>query len=259
MWLVGLPLAWFFLRQHRPEYYGLLPDGATVEQGAEDTSKTIERGIKYATEVQEVEFTLRQAMRTPTYWLLIIVGSCLSMAGPAFTIHTIPFLTDIGIEPVKAAAMLAPMVAIQLPFKPFGGFFSDRVKKQHLRFLIGGAYALQAAAFGILAFNQSIPMIYLFLTLYYAGLGLNQGFNLPLRSRYFGRKAYGSISGVWSLFTAPAAIASPIYLGWVYDTTGSYVGAFSVAAAIIFLGSILMFFVIPPKPPAQITDIHKIL
>ncbi|MBA7615447.1 hypothetical protein ES703_22728 [subsurface metagenome] len=32
MWLVGLPLVWFFVKQHRPEYYGLLPDGATTEE-----------------------------------------------------------------------------------------------------------------------------------------------------------------------------------------------------------------------------------
>ena len=65
MLCVGLPLVWFFIRSERPEYYGLLPDGTTVEEEVADVSQMIDRGIKYAAEVEEVEFTLRQAVRTP--------------------------------------------------------------------------------------------------------------------------------------------------------------------------------------------------
>lgn len=36
MWFVGLPLAWLFVKPRRPEYYGLLPDGATTEVEPEE-------------------------------------------------------------------------------------------------------------------------------------------------------------------------------------------------------------------------------
>lgn len=66
--LVCLPLIWFCIRRHRPEYYGLLPDGATIKEETKETGQMIEKGIKYATEVEEVEFTARQAIGTPSYW-----------------------------------------------------------------------------------------------------------------------------------------------------------------------------------------------
>lgn len=259
MWLIGLPLVWFFLKQHRPEYYGLLPDGASVEEEAADASQMIDRGIEYAAEVREVEFTLRQAMRTPTYWLLLVANACHVLAGPAINIHSIPFLTDIGIDPIKAAGMMAMMVGVSIPFRLIGGLLADRVKKSHLRFLVGGAYLLQAIGFATFLLNQTISMIYVWFILYGIGMGLGYALMFPMRARYFGRKAFGSIAGFSSLFMTPVGIAAPIYLGWAYDTTDSYITAFTLVAALLAFSAVLAFFILPPKPPAQITDVRKIV
>ncbi|MBA7674512.1 L-lactate transporter [subsurface metagenome] len=259
MLCVGLPLVWFFIRQHRPEYYGLLPDGAIVEKAAADAGQMIDRGIEYATEAQEVEFTLRQAMRTPAYWLIIVSQAAHMLAGPAVNIHMIPFLTDIGVDPIKAAGMLAMMVGASIPLRLIGGIIADRLKKQHFRFILGGAYLLQAVGFIVFLLNQTIPMIYVFLILYGIGLGGGIGLMFPMRARYFGRKAFGSISGSQMLFTMPAGIAAPIYVGWVYDTTGSYISAFTIIAALLVFSAVVVCFVLPPKPPAEVGDISKIV
>ena len=37
----GVPLSWYFVKQWRPEYYGLLPDGAKIESGSEAGIDTI--------------------------------------------------------------------------------------------------------------------------------------------------------------------------------------------------------------------------
>ena len=70
-----LLLVIFFVRQKRPEYYGLLPDGARAEADIAGAD-LVTRGIQYASEVQETEFTLRQALKTPTYWILMVAGIC---------------------------------------------------------------------------------------------------------------------------------------------------------------------------------------
>ena len=70
---VGVPLLFYFVRQRRPEYYGLLPDGASVESGIEaGADGMIARGLEYAAGFQETEFTLRQAMKTSSYWMLTV-------------------------------------------------------------------------------------------------------------------------------------------------------------------------------------------
>ena len=102
-------------------------------------------------------------------------------------------------------------------------------------------------------------MIYVWFILYGIGHGLGITLNSMMRSRYFGRKAFGSIGGISMMFMTPVGIAAPIYLGWVYDTTGSYISAFVLVAAILAGAAILMFFVLPPRPPARVTDVREIV
>ncbi|MFC1978212.1 MFS transporter [Chloroflexota bacterium] len=257
MWLFGLPLIWFFLRQHRPEYYGLLPDGATTVEEATDTGQMIDRGVEYAVEVQEVEFTLRQAMRTPAYWLLILAFGVQALSIHPVTVHSIPFLTDIGIDPLRAAGMLAMTALASIPSRIAGGFIIDRVKKQHLRFVLAATYLLQAVGIIVFLLNRSIAMIYVWFILRGLGMGGAMIMTHPITARYFGRKAFGSIRGFTTMFLIPIGMASPIYLGWVYDTTGSYIDAFTLVAVVLAMTAVLASFILPPKPPAQVTDIRK--
>jgi len=258
MWFINLPLAWFFLKRHRPEYYGLLPDGTIFEETGEAAEHTIDRGVKYAAEIGEVEFTLRQAVKAPAYWLLIITQSIHGLAMPVVNIHSIPFLTDIGVGPVRAAGMLATMILAGIPTRFIGGFISDRVKKQHLRFMIGGAYLLQAAGFAAILQNQSTPMIYTWLILYGIGSGTAFPLNSLMRARYFGRKAFGSIAGLSRMLMMPIGIAAPVYIGWVFDTTGNYLEAFTLVAALLAFSAVTMSLIRPPKTPVHVADISKI-
>ncbi len=259
MWLVGLPLTWFFIKRHRPEYYGLLPDGATAEEETAETDRMIDRGVKYATEVQEVEFTLRQAMRTPAYWFILLAHSCHMAVGPTIHLHIIPFLTDMGIDPLRAAGMMAITAVASIPARFASGFFTDHVRRQHIRFLMGGAYFLQAAGISIFLLFQNTAALYVWLVLFNAGMGAGWTLYSLITARYFGRKAYGSITGSLSLFMMPIGIAAPIYAGWVYDTTGSYLTVFTLFAALLAFATVIMSLALPTKPPAQVTDIRKIV
>ncbi|MFC2011245.1 MFS transporter [Chloroflexota bacterium] len=258
MWLIGLPLVWFCFKRYRPEYYGLLPDGASTEEETE-SDQMIDKGVKYAAEVEEVEFTVRQAMRTPAFWLLIVSNTVHILAMPAISIHGIPFLTDMGIDTIVAAGILAMMVFVGIPFRLIGGFFNDRVSKHHLRFILAGAYFTQALGFTIFLLNQTTAMIYVWFILYGIGLGVSLVQMSPLRARYFGRKAFGSIQGISMAFATPVGMAAPIYTGWVYDITGSYTSAFTLIAVLLFGAAVIISFTAPPKPPAVITDIHNFL
>ncbi len=259
MWLVGLPLAWFCVKRHRPEYYGLLPDGATMKEEAADTSQMIDRGVKYAAEVEEVEFTLRQALRTFAYWLLAGAQAFHSGVSAIIILHAIPFLTDMGIDPVKAAVMMGMMSSSILPGMFIGGFVADRVKKQHLRFILGGAYLLEVIGIALFVLKPTMAMVYPFFILCFFGFGLNIPLNSVIRARYFGRKAFGSIRGTSTTFIQLFGVIAPIYAGWVYDTTGSYITCFTLFAALCAFGALIAALAFPPKPPAEVTDIRKIL
>ncbi len=259
MLVVGLPLAWFFLKQRRPEYYGLLPDGAKTADEVEDVDKMIERGVQYAAEVEEVEFTVKQVFKTRVYWLLIAVNGVHSLIGSAINIHCIPFLTDIDIDPLMAAGTMVVMIGASIPARLAGGLVADRVKIGRLRFILGGSYLLQTVGIAAFLLNPTVAMIYVWFILYGIGIGIAYPINPLLRARYFGRKAFGSIGGVTSMILTPFGVIAPIYAGWVYDTTGSYMTAFTLFAVLLVIATGLVVFAKPPKPPTLITDIRKIM
>ena len=257
--LVGLPLIWFFVRQHRPEYYGLLPDGATIEaELQQDTKQMIDRGIDYAAEVEEMELTLRQAMKTPAYWILVLFHSVSGTSMSGMLVHFIPLLTDIGMTPTKAAATLTIVGFFSIVSRFGGGFVADRLRKQHLRFLMGGACLLQAGGITIFLLNQTVAVVYPFLILYFIGGGINLIMTPVIGGRYFGRKAFGSVRGSSAAFTMPLGMLLPIYFGWVFDTTGRYATAFTAFAALLVFTTVLLFLARPPKPPAPVTDSRRI-
>ncbi len=135
----------------------------------------------------------------------------------------------------------------------------DRVKRGTLPFLFGGATLLQAVGVTIFLLNQTVAMVYPFLIIYYIGHGGIVTLMQLIGGRYFGRKAFGSIRGSMTMFIMPFGILGPIYAGWIYDTTGSYITAFiTIAIALVFAAAI-RFFTRPPKPPAEVGDISKIV
>ena len=93
----------------------------------------------------------------------------------------------------------------------------------------------------------------------YIGWGISLPLNSVMKARYFGRKAFGSIQGTSMMLITPAGAVAPIYAGWVYDTTGSYITAFAVFAALLAFSAVLMSLAFPPKPPARITDVREFL
>ncbi len=160
----------------------------------------------------------------------------------------------------RSACLLVLLAGIVGLATRFGvGFMVDRIKKQYLRFLYGGAILLQAIGITVFLLKQTLGMVYPFLILHNIGGGVNVIMMTIIASRYFGRKAYGSIRGTSMAIGMPLGILGPIFMGWVYDTTGSYLTAFTVFAVAAALGGFLTFLAPPPKPPAEVTDVRTII
>ena len=120
------------------------------------------------------------------------------------------------------------------------------------------SYFLQAAGFTTFLIFQTTASIYVWYVIYGVGMGATITVNTLVRSRYFGRKAFGSIYGTATMFMTPFTIIAPVYAGYMYDTTRSYISVFVLMAVLLALASFLLLFAHPPKPPAVITDIRKI-
>ena len=60
--------------------------------------------------------------------------------------------------------------------------------------------------------------------------------------------AFGTIGGLLQFFDLPAAIAAPVFVGWIADES-SYRLGFQIVAGLIIFGSVA---VLAAKPPPKI-------
>lgn len=248
--LLLTPVVLALIKQKRPEYYGLMPDGAKIEPGSDPTT-LVDKGKEYASHVHEIEFSFRQVLKTRTFWIVGASYFVFNLVYGGVTLHVIPFLTDMGIDKIAAGGMMSMMSFISIPARFLSGVFADHVGKKFLRFLLAGSFTLIAVGISIFLVAPHLASVYVMLILYGLGYGSITPLIIFILGRYFGRKAFGSIFGVCMVIQAPASLLAPSYSGWVYDTTGSYAGAFMVFVAFSALVALALCFASAPQPPSE--------
>jgi cyanate permease len=193
------------------------------------------------------EFNLRQALRTRTYWILALSLFLQLFIMAGFNTHFIPFLTEMNIDPIVAGGMMGIMLILSIPSRLLGGFFADRVAKDRMKILLALPFILLIIGMTAFLVVPSIRSVYFLLFFY----GIAQGLPTPLViisiSRYFGREAFGSISGTGIMFRSPAAFIAPVLAGWIFDTTGSYSAALILFALAAFIAVMLLSFLKTPE------------
>jgi MFS transporter, OFA family, oxalate/formate antiporter len=247
--LVGFPLIWFFVKPYPPEHYGLLPDGEVKKSESESSNPVINLKTDSAEDEEPANFTLKQTIKTPAFWVMVGVAYISGLVMPVIGVHCIPFLTDIGISPVKASAMMGLMTTVSIPARLIIGPVIDKMKKRNLRFIMTAGYFLQAVGAAAFLLTRTEAMIYVWFLISGFGGAISFGVQLPMVARYFGRKSFGSILGLWSALNVPVGLIAPIYVGRVYDTTGNYIQAITLLPILLTASGIVACFVFPPKPP----------
>jgi MFS family permease len=182
----------------------------------------------------------------------------MGMAFPAITAHSVSYLTDMGIDPVTAAAVMGASIFMRFPTQIISGFFADRIPKKYMRYLVMLGMAIAALGMFIFTRVSSLYSAWAFAIVFGLGNGTFLGIEAQLRGRYWGRKAYATIGGIIFPFMLIPGIIAPVYAGWIYDTTGSYTTAFNMILLMSILAVIVMFFANPPKPPKKVSHISDI-
>ena len=162
-------------------------------------------------------------------------------------------------ELIKASSVMALMLFFSLPTRFIGGWISDRLNIKHTRYIMTVSLFLQGISTLLFLTHRTVTMVYVWFILF--GLGQGLGFSVGpfMRARFFGRKAFGTIQGISGLFMTPIGVLAPIYAGWIYDTSGSYIFAFQLLTALTGVSLVLSLFLLPPKPPEELTGVGSIV
>lgn len=231
--VVGAFISYFV--RGRPEDIGLGPDGLPPEPVPERASKK---------DVPAGNFTLRQAIRTRTFWIVMYLGGAMTFSTSTISTHVMPYLENIG-YPRYTASIVAMMVPIMSMVGRIGfGGLSDRVKFRLILVLtiIGEATAVLLFRYASLSFLL-VPFVMLF--------GACTGGVTVLRpvilKSYFGSAYIGSLIGFCMGLANFAVIIGPVMAGRIFDSMGSYSLAWLIVATVLSLGLPLVLLMKRPQ------------
>ena len=240
LWLFVVTPGLFFLRQ-QPEDIGVLPDGALP--GAQKWEKAAPESEGPAA-VAEQSWSFKDAVHTRTLWLLVAAAAFSSVSTGGVAFHMVAYFTDVHIQPAVAVGALSIMALTGA----FGsGAWGALAEKIHPRVLGVATMLLSAAAVVLLTRVRVAPAAFVFAILF--GLSARGGFVLVhvLLARYFGRGAFGTITGVLEPFHKGGLGVGALLAGMAFDISGSYRIVFLFFLANYLIAAALTFIARQPR------------
>ena len=227
------------IRNH-PEDVGMLPDGDPPRPAPREVASQ----STVPEEDDEPDFTARQALRTPAFWMLTIVNLSSSVSIVSLALHLVPKLTDMGMSLSGAGVIVLIYTAVALPSQFIAGYLADRISKTQVIFVL---LLLQAGSIFVIAVAEEPSMALVFAVMYGIGFGGRIPLLTAIRGEYFGRKAFATIMGLSQFPNNLGMIVAPLFAGYMFDTTGTYIVPFTTFAVLNLLGAFLILFVKRPK------------
>lgn len=240
----------------RPEDYGLLPDGDPPgEQPSPQprARQTTRAAVPSRAAPRQRDFTLGEAMRTPTFWLISFGQGFTSMVLIAMMAHLAPMLYDQGVSVPMAGWVVSTYTAMSMLFQIVGGYVGDRISKRVAYFCFT---SIQAGAVAILVFAPDIAaaagvpnllVVFAFAILFGIGFGGRNPLSTSIRGEYFGRSSFGKIMGMSQVPMNMMLLVAPIYPAILHNAQGSYDLAFLSLAALNFVGGAMFLLAKPPR------------
>jgi MFS family permease len=240
IWAAALPLS--MMVRNRPEEYGLRPDGDSGSRASADGERISE------TDDDDESFTVAEAVRTPTLWLITAVHGFSGAALSITFVHIAPHLADRGLSLPVVGSVVMTYTVIGAVSQLLAGVIGDRLPKPPL---IAAFVALQGVGVVIAVNIADVTTAFIFAILFGLGIGGRTALLTAIRGDYFGRKSFATILGITQLPMNALWMTAPIIAGYLFDTTGSYTAPFLGVAALNFLAAALILAARKPALPAS--------
>ncbi len=200
-----LPIGALLFRA-QPERFGLAPDGIAKDDNDGQPFR-------------ETVLTLREARRTPIFWLLTLGGMCIGGLGTGLLFHHFSILEHNGIERAAAAVLFIPLGFVSAMSNLGSGVLVDRFGPRRL-------LAVMLLLFGTMLVTIPLVSTAESVWLYGSVFGLVQGMQGTILGSayayYFGREHIGAIKGFSKTLVVAGAALGPLVYGLGFELFGSY-------------------------------------
>ena len=233
------------LVRRSPEDMGLQPDGDLALHPASrgDAGKTETLQAAPA----DISWTRKEAVRTGTFWLLVITYGTVTFGIIGLNLHVYPYMTDIGYPPRVAATVLGMMALTQMAGNLAWGVVGERID---VRKAAAAQFLLQVAGLGLALAPMGPTLVYAGFLIYGFGLGGILVIRELLWAHYFGRVSLGRVRNLGILITRSFTTVGPPFFGFFHDYTGTYFLSFAVFIAALLLSAVLVLAIRPPRKTA---------
>lgn len=239
--LMTLPMA--FVVRRAPEDFGWHPDGISPDQVSAGQGAAASADFANS-------MTRAQAMRTTTFYTLVLAFGLFQISITVMLLQTIPLMTDAGYSRFVASSMISLASIPAFLSKPVWGILIDRYSPKKLA-AVGAA--LTGGAVMVIVYSTANN----FDALVYTGfilMGFGWGGLLPLQeviwATTFGRRYLGSVRSTALPFVLGMAALGPVLVAAYYDAVGNYNLAL-VAIALCNMGSAIMLYRIKDRLPVS--------
>lgn len=196
--------------------------------------------------IEDEGLSLLNAVKSSSFWLLLIVTAGLWFCINGILFHKDTFLTDLHLDSTERGEFGFAFFISGIAGKLIFGFLSDEFDKRQIMLL-----SILNLLLGSILLKYSIhnpdflPMIAVIF-----GIGYSGAFTMIqlMIADYFMGKSYGLILGIFLMADTLAGTAGIILLGSSRKTYGSYDAAFLLMTSICILAFLAMYISKKPQP-----------
>jgi len=242
VWVLALGPVSMLVRQS-PESVGLLPDG--------DLPTEQESGTPAESPAEEQNWTLKEAMRTPTLWLLALATGSLYLLQSGTNIHQGAYFLDQGLGVGVSAATLSMNAVFTGVGSLFWGWLVD---KAPVRYTYAGVALMMAVALILFPIADTVVEALTVAAIFGMSVGGILVVPVVAYANYFGRQSLSAIRGVTEPLVSLGQAIGAVFSGIVYDVTGSYKDAFLILGILGFATIGMLLLTRAPVRPGVETE-----
>ena len=247
--LVILPRISFL--KESPESMGLLPDGADRDLvRRSETSQTSPAEVQRIRRFYDrVDFTVKEAMRTSSFWYLLTGTVLRQVSRVAIDLHYVAILQWKDLDVGVAALIFTLRLGMNVPSKLVVGYFGDRVSKPAI---LTGGMVLYTMGMGLLLGSDLVWVLVISAVI----SGMAEGItpvNWGAIGDYFGRRHYATLRGIINLSYSWALLSVPWAAGWWFDNHESYTVPILVSGIAGAISAVIYAIMRQPQSPSRAT------
>jgi len=268
-WKIALPILGSFLacflsaaalilRGH-PREMGLLPYRREHCSKNSETNlvrnASLDRDVELSQDVM-TGWTTLEAIKTRSFGILYLMLFLANGVLVGLMAHLFTYAIENGV-PGGVVSLSYSIIGVASIVTKIGcGALSDRIGRKPVFCL---SFLLQGLAFLLLIPIPSSFVLCIFASIFGIAYGAWPALFPAVLSDFFGVKAMGKIYAVLTTNFFTCAICYPIFAGWIYDASGSYLYTFGTFSGLCFFGAVVSLFLrVPERDDKRMVKIQAV-